>query len=386
MVAPQAGAALPSGTPTLMLGRVVTWFHSAHNKPRRLDLHAAILCLVPVLALCAGTPRRAASLAERLGYKATDRLLIVNGDDVGMSHSANVATIDSLERGLMTSATIMVPCPWFTEIARYAKARPEKDFGIHLVHTSEWQVYRWGPVSSKSDVPGLVDPEGYLWRRVEDVYAHATPEQALVEARAQVKMALAAGVDVTHLDSHMGAMQYDPRYHAAYLQLAKELNLPVRMGSQTTYDRLGAPHLRRTAAEMGLVFPDYLIHEENPEPGESRKRFWLRILRSLKPGVTELYIHAALPTEEMKAIAGSWQERGVDYELFTRDPDIRKAMEEEGVIRIGWRSLRDLQRKGARQGRSDGAGGGGLQPGSAGGRVPVHPGSAGAGGDGLASD
>ena len=103
------------------------------------------------------------SLAEKLGYKATDKLLIVNGDDVGMSHSANMATINSMEKGVMTSGTIMVPCPWFPEIAKYAKTHPKSDFGIHLTHTSEWNLYRWGPVASKHLVPGLIDPDGYLW-------------------------------------------------------------------------------------------------------------------------------------------------------------------------------------------------------------------------------
>src|SRR5438270_9366435 len=102
--------------------------------------------------------KRAPTLGERLGFQVNDRILILNGDDVGNSHAANVATIDCMERGLMTSGTIMVPCPWFPEIARYAKAHPERDFGLHLTDTSEWQTVRWGPVASKSEVPGLLDP------------------------------------------------------------------------------------------------------------------------------------------------------------------------------------------------------------------------------------
>src|SRR5262245_47685050 len=109
------------------------------------------------------------SLAERLGYHHTDKLLIINGDDAGMCHSANAATIESLESGLMRSATIMVPCPWFPEIADYAREHPEKDFGIHLCHTSEWRKYRWGPVAPKDQVPGLVDSDGYLWEDVMGV-------------------------------------------------------------------------------------------------------------------------------------------------------------------------------------------------------------------------
>ena len=285
------------------------------------------------------------SLAERLGYKPTDKLLIINGDDTGMCHAANVATMDALDNGLMTSATIMVPCPWFTEIVRYAKAKPEKGLGVHLTHTSEWQVYRWGPLLGAARVPGLVDPDGYLWRSVEDVYKHATVEEAKAEARAQIERALKAGIDVSHIDSHMGTMQYRPDYHRAYLELASEFNLPVRMGSAETYESVGFPGIRAEAEKLGLVFPDRLIHEERPEPNESRKDFWLRMIRTLKPGVTELYIHASTDTEEARMIAGSWKERATDYELFTRDPDIKRAIESNGIIRISYRPLRDLQRK-----------------------------------------
>lgn len=284
------------------------------------------------------------TLAERLGYKATDRLLIINGDDVGMCHSGNLAAINCLENGLMTSATILVPCPWFPEIARYAREHPEKDFGVHLCHTSEWKDYRWGPVASRSEIPGLIDPDGYLWQTTEQVYQHATPEQAEIEARAQIKMALKAGIDVTHLDSHMGVLQYDPRYHAVYVKLAKEFDLPLRLASQSLFERFGFPKMRAEVAAQGLVFPDYLIHEE-AQPGESRKAFWLRILKGLQPGVTELYIHAGLRTDEMRAITGSWEERAAEHDLFTTDPDIRRLLDEMKVIRIGYRPLRDLQRK-----------------------------------------
>ena len=284
------------------------------------------------------------TLAERLGYKANDKLLIINGDDTGMCHAANTATIDSLERGLMTSATIMVPCPWFTEIARYAKANPGKDFGVHLCHTSEWQVYRWGPVAPLGKVPGLVDKEGYLWRSVPEVYQHATPAEALTEARAQVRKALDAGIDVTHLDTHMGALNFDPRYVQVYLQLGKEFNLPLRMPSQITAARFGFTDLREQFASKGIVFPDYLIYDELDEEKGGVKQFWVKILRNLKPGVTELFIHAAKPTDELRHVTNSWKTRSEEYEAFTNDDSMRKLVKDLGIIRIGYRPLRDLQR------------------------------------------
>ncbi len=304
-----------------------------------------LTALAVIMAVVNGSGAEKQSLAERLGYQPTDKLLIVNGDDAGMCHAANLGTIECLEKGSMRSATIMVPCPWFLEIAAYAKAHPEKDFGIHLCHTSEWGKYRWGPVADRSKVPGLVDSLGYLWREVPEVYAHATPEQALIEGRAQIQRALAAGVDVTHLDSHMGTLQYDPRYLQMYLQLAVEFRLPLRMASQETMARNGHPELREQFAAKGIVFTDYFVHDESKqEEAKGVKPFWMGIVKNLKPGVTELYIHAALAGDELKAITGSWKTRSAQYELFAHDEEMKQLIADQKIILIGYRALRDLQR------------------------------------------
>ncbi len=306
------------------------------------------LLLTTMTLLISGDDSHAAdtrSLAERLGYKATDKILIVNGDDVGMCHSANMATIEALEKGAIRTATIMVPCPWFLEIADYAKTHPEKDFGIHLTHTSEWKHYRWGPVAPRDQVPGLVDPQGFLWPEIPDVYAHGTPEQALIEGRAQIKRALAAGVDVTHLDSHMGTLQYNPEYMKSYLQLAVEFDLPVRMASQATLTRMGHPEIRQQFATKGIVSPDYFVFDELKNQKDGVKKFWLDVVKNVKPGVTELYIHASLPNEELKAITGSWSTRAQEYEVFTHSDEMKQIIADQKIILIGYRPLRDLQRK-----------------------------------------
>ena len=312
------------------------------NAPTSLFLFTALALITTPFK---GSGAEKPSLAERLGYQPTDKLLIVNGDDAGMCHAANLGTIECLEKGSMRSATIMVPCPWFPEIAAYAKVHPEKDFGIHLCHTSEWGKYRWGPVADRSKVPGLVDSLGYLWREVPEVYAHATPDQALIEGRAQIQRALAAGVDVTHLDSHMGTLQYDPRYLQMYLQLAVEFQLPLRMASQETMARNGHPELREQFAAKGIIFTDYFVHDElKQEEAKGVKPFWMDIVKNLKPGVTELYIHAALAGDELKAITGSWKTRSAQYELFAHDEDMKQLIAEQKIILIGYRALRDLQR------------------------------------------
>jgi chitin disaccharide deacetylase len=284
------------------------------------------------------------SLAERLGHAATDRLLIVNADDVAMSHAANAATIHGMRDGLISSGSIMVPCPWFEEIAAWARATPTADLGLHLTHTSEWKVYKWGPVAGRAAVPGLVTPHGYLWPDVEGVYAHATPQEAEAEARAQIRKALDAGIDVTHLDSHMGALQYDMRFHQVYRRLAAEFDLPIRMGNQDLLAQMGVGHLRAELDADGTIYPDYLVHQQR-QPGEAVDVYWRRVLSSLKPGVTELYIHPALAGDEMRHITNSWQERDTEYHLFTDDPGIRALVQQQGITVIGWRPLRDLQRR-----------------------------------------
>ena len=283
-------------------------------------------------------------LNERLGYKPTDKLLIVNCDDAGMCNSANLAVIDGMENGQITSATIMIPCPWSGAMADYAKNHPEKDFGVHLTHTSEWRFYRWGPLAPKDQVKGLFDPDGFLWRSVEEVYAHSNPDEALNEGRAQIKRALAWGVPVTHIDSHMGTMQYSPDYVKAYVQLALEFNLPLRMPSQTTMEKFKQPSLREELSKQGIVFTDYFVYEEM-ENYKEVKPFWTSVIKNLKPGVTEIFIHASKMSEELKAITGTAEKRAQEAACFTNDQDIMKLLKEQGVILIGYRPLLELQRK-----------------------------------------
>lgn len=311
--------------------------------PMHSTCQLLLTAVVLIMASCS-TGFAAPSLAERLGYKPTDRLLIINADDAGMCHSANLAVMDSMENGLVSSATIMVPCPWFPEMATFAKANPDKGFGVHLCHTSEWTRYRWGPIAPREQVPGLVDGDGYFWRGVPEVYARATPEQALIEGRAQIKKAQASGIDVTHIDSHMGTLQLNPDYVKAYMKLAVEFRLPVRMASQDTLARMGHPGLRDQFSAAGLIFPDYFVYEELKEEAKDVKGFWMKIIGQLKPGVTELYIHPAIASDELKAITGTWQTRSQEYAVFTKDPEIKKLVEDAQIKVISFRPLRDLQR------------------------------------------
>ena len=167
----------------------------------------------------------------------------------------------------------------------------------------------------------------------------------MIEGRAQIRRALAAGIDVTHLDSHMGTLQLNPEYVKSYLQLAVEFDLPLRMASQDTLARLGHPELRGAFAAKGILSPDYFVYEELQDEKKDVKSFWLQIVKKLKPGITELYIHAGLPNDELKAITGSWSIRAQEYEVFTHDAEMKRLVSEQNIKLIGYRPLRELQRK-----------------------------------------
>jgi len=286
------------------------------------------------------------SLNEILRFKKEDKLLIINADDAGMCYSVNSAILDAMKKGLVTSASVMVPCPWFPQIVKAYKENPQLDLGVHITLTSEWENYRWGPISGRDKVPSLVDEQGYLWRTTPLFYQHATLEDAEREARAQIERALAMGIDVTHLDSHMWTLQYNLKFFWLYVKLAKEFDLPVRMDPPERARYLGGGDLHRLLRKEGILCPDTFIICQML-PGESLEEFYKRILRNLQPGVTEIMIHPSLETEEIKAIIpqNGWQGRLTEYQVFTENEEIKKIIEEEGIKLIGYRALRDAQRR-----------------------------------------
>src|SRR6266705_2549262 len=169
------------------------------------------------------------TLVERLGYPRDAKLLIVHADDLGAAHSINSASIKALESGLVSSASIMVPCSWLPEIAAYARAHPEIDFGVHLTLTSEWTLYRWSPVLGKERVPSLLDPNGYLYPLESEAAAHVDVREVEAEIRAQIARARALGIQPTHLDSHMGTLYQSKALFETLLRVAHENKLPFRV-------------------------------------------------------------------------------------------------------------------------------------------------------------
>jgi chitin disaccharide deacetylase len=298
--------------------------------------------LVLCLALLSLTAR--AQSAEPAGK----RYVIIHADDAGMSHSVNVATIDGMEKGIVSSASIMVPCPWFKEIATYAKAHPERDFGIHLTLNSEWKDYRWGPVAPRESVPSLIDSEGYLWGGVEDVARTAKAAEVETELRAQVKRALDFGVPVTHLDTHMGAVVSRPDLIEVYVKLGIEFKVPVffiralNVGIAATNPAVRARgvELVKMLDDNRLPVLDTMTQYYTGEDYETKKKMYLDAIRSTEPGVRYLIIHCGYNNEELQAITSSSQLRDNDRRVFT-DPEVIDAVKKSGVEVVSWKQLRD---------------------------------------------
>lgn len=288
------------------------------------------------------------SLAERLGFKPDARLLMIHADDLGMSHSVNAASIGALTEGVASSASVMVPCPWFPEMAAWSREHPDADLGLHLTLTSEWQLYRWRPVAPPDQVKGLIDADGFLWRSVEEVKAHAKPAEVETEIRAQVARARHFGMKPTHLDSHMGTLFADPQFFAAYVRVSKETGImPMLPGPTPEIVAMARgmgmdyPPLVRKLQGEGYVFLDVLNTSLQGGTYDERREAFHQFVRGLTPGVTELICHLAGDDQEIQHITGNWRNRYNEFRLFT-DPQSRAFLKEQGVTLIGYRQLAKL--------------------------------------------
>jgi chitin disaccharide deacetylase len=273
------------------------------------------------------------TVAEQLGHPPGDKLLIVNCDDLGSSHAANVGVYEALREGVATSASLMVPCPWAREAA--ARFRGE-DIGVHLTLNAEHDLYRWGPLTY---APSLIDGDGGFPRTQQDLWDHADVDEVRKECRAQIERAIYWGFDVSHLDSHMSILELRPEFFDVYLELAVEFRLPIRLGAASTERAVGFP-FRRLAAEEGVVFPDHFLAVRST----GSRRAIERALVDLPPGVTEVHVRPAIDTAELRALAPDWAGRVDDHDLVTGHSTLRALAQRAGAAFVGYRELRELQR------------------------------------------
>ena len=291
------------------------------------------------------------TFAERLGWGARDVVVILHVDDAGMSHTSNLGAIEALEQGVASSCSVMMPCSWVSEMAHFLQKNPKIDAGLHLTLTAEWKGYRWGPLAGKLQVPGLVDDEGCLWPSVQEVAAHASPDEVDRELRAQIARAERLHIPITHLDSHMGTLFARQDYFERFARLGIEKNIPVlTVSSQGAHlspdERASAAPLEPWLAKLwnaGLPALDDLYTGFTSLTGDKTERI-LALFQELKPGVTEILFHASRPSDEFPAVTASSAARGADLKVLT-DPRVERAIRERGIILTTWRELHERRQK-----------------------------------------
>ena len=287
-------------------------------------------------------PAQRKTVQELLGYPKDAKLLIIHADDLGVSHSENAASISAMEKGSVKSASIMVPCPWFPEMAAYVALHPEKDFGLHITLTSEWKYYKWGPVTPLNKVPGLVNKNGFFYSSVDSVIQNASSAEVEEEIRNQVKRAIQFGIKPTHLDGHMYTVHHNLGFLKAYLKVGHEFNIPVFINRQV--ESLLHIKLDTVVTDRDIIV-DTILTAEYEDYKAGMVNFYSRRLKNLTPGLTYLILHTAYDDDEMRAVTiehdgwgAAWRQQ--DYNFFT-SPLCAKLLKENNIYVVTWREIRD---------------------------------------------
>ena len=302
-----------------------------------------IFLSILILGCIVITAKAQKTLQEKLGYPKDSKLLILHADDLGMSHSENAATTYAMENGSVNSASIMVPCAWFSEIAVYARAHPKADLGLHLTLTSEWDFLKWGPVASKTEVPGLVNKNGFLFSTVDSVQRSGKPAEVEKELRAQIEKAKQFGIDITHLDSHMGTLFGKIEYLKILIKLGREYKVPVlltKSGFRAAFN-----------VDLDTVINDKdvaldMIYTASPDDyKKGMDNYYTGVFKSFQPGVSIIIFHTGYDDSELKAATinhidwgAAW--RQADFNFFASE-QCKKLLKDQNIHLITWREIRD---------------------------------------------
>lgn len=285
--------------------------------------------------------------AEQLGFPSGKKVLILHADDIGMCKEANISAKRQLSQQEIQSAAVMMPCPNAEAFIDWAKQHSDQDVGLHLTLTSEWKTYRWGPVADAETVPGLIDPEGKLWRSVREVVQHATAAEVETEIRAQIDKAIALGYRPDHIDTHMGTLYGSHEYTSAYLKVAEEYQIPamvidmrnpeVVQGFKDQGYPIG-PEMIQAVNNYSLPKLDFFASVPKGETYEEKREKFMALVRSMPNGLSEIIFHPSEPTENLKTITNSWQQRNWEAEMFA-DPVLQAFLEEEDIISTNWKEI-----------------------------------------------
>ena len=291
------------------------------------------------------------TINEKLGFLSSDKVVIFHIDDIGFSHSSNVASFECLDFGIASCGSTIVPAPWFLETAEICKNNPKYDIGVHLTLTCEYDQYRWRALSSVDPTTGLLDEERCLWRTSEDVVANVSPEAAEIEMRTQIQVALDNGIDVTHIDTHMGTV-VDPKFIQSYIALAYEFKLPLFLPRLSKDDLISMGMEQHVDAYMELfaqleegdlpIIDHMVIQTGGDQPDKTK--YYCNLFSEIKPGLTHFLFHSAKMGTELRAItpdSANW--RNQDYEAFTSE-NLKVFAKKYDLKIIGYRKLRNLLR------------------------------------------
>jgi hypothetical protein len=272
---------------------------------------------------------------DALGLGAGAKAIIVTCDELGFSYGVNSAIYAALRMHQATSASVMVPAPW----ARAAAAHyTGEDVGVHLTLNSELDQYRWGPITHS---PSLLDGDGAFPRTIADIWEHADTEEVRREWQAQIERAQLWGFAVGHLDAHLSGVELKPEFFDVYLDLAEKYRLPIRLPAAEDERRIGFP-FRALATERGVLAPDRVISLGTLGSDEAALR---RALASLEPGITELHVHPAHDSPELRAATPSWETRVNEVMLLELASKILDEGGTDAPQRIGYGKLTEAMRR-----------------------------------------
>jgi len=284
------------------------------------------------------------NLAEKLGFDRNAKLLIIHADDLGLSHATNSAVIEAFQKGGITSGSIMVPCPWFPEIAEFAKNNPHFDIGIHATLTSEWDKYFFGGILPAREIPGLVNSLGYFYPSVETFAQHASGAEVEKEIRAQIERALSFGLKPTHLDNHMGSVMASPDFYQILLKLGKEFKLPVLIPADMVAG-ISTQLLEMLSKDNIVVNHLFMINEASPSKKWADP--YLKFIAEMKPGLNEIIVHLAYDNDETRAImvnhpdfGSEWRQHDLD---FVNSKELQKAIKDNDIKLVTWRQIGEVQ-------------------------------------------
>ena len=307
-----------------------------------------ILFFIPFLLIPKmNTAQEKITNAEKLGFAKGKKILLLHCDDAGMCEEANIAVQSYVLKGDVLSAAVMMPCPNAEEMVEWAKKHPTADIGVHLTLTSEWKKYRWTTITDPEKVPGLIDPESKMWHEVPDVVTHATPKEVETEIHAQIDKMIKMGLRPSHIDTHMGTLYGSPEFAKVFFETAVKYNIPANAIDLS--DKDVADYYRAAGYPINDEMIKYLEVYQLPKLDnftsapdgksyENKKENFIKLVQSLKPGLTEIIFHPSILTENLKSITGSAQQRAWEAQLFS-DPDVIQFFKDNDIEITTWTEI-----------------------------------------------